>query len=43
MTSSEGVADVIRTLLRDDVRVGIVLSEILGPPLGLRGLPSPTE
>ncbi len=41
MTSPHTVANVIRTLLRDDARVGIVLSEIIGPPPGLEGLTIP--
>jgi hypothetical protein len=33
----------LKTLLRDNPQLGILVAEILGPPLGLRGTRDPGE
>lgn len=40
MNAESSVLQLVQTILREDPRVGIVLAEILGPPLGLRGVPA---
>jgi len=40
MNDEPSVLQLVRKILREDPRVGIVLAEILGPPLGLQSAAS---
>lgn len=39
MNAERSVLQLVQTILREDPRVGIILSEILGPPPGLAASP----
>jgi hypothetical protein len=39
----KGLAEIVREILEEDPRVGIVLAEILGPPPALDDTPRPWD